>query len=247
MLIADRGPAFIGSSGSWRKIYRGIFFASVLYSFASEALECRHRARRLKTGGIYDLPFLASASPFWGCSRRQRYLHGIEAMLPAPSPGAGPPRCWQNGAVFSAPLGYWALFLSHEPLYSANPFCGDDDRRRGPGLFCFSQATLAGPKLLQLLQHSRESFDNLQRLQGRVIQQAKLASLENSSRSPPASLDHPLSAILSNSERMAASSSLSREQLATAQKIGQQAAEPANSSTIAEFRPADSGRKIRSN
>jgi len=43
--------------------------------------------------------------------------------------------------------------------------------------FVFLKQHLLDRKLLQLLQHSRESFDNLQRLQGRVIQQAKLASL----------------------------------------------------------------------
>jgi len=89
--------------------------------------------------------------------------------------------------------------------------------------FVFLKQHLLDRKLLQLLQHSRESFDNLQRLQGRVIQQAKLASLGELVALAASELDHPLSAILSNSERMAASSSLSREQLATAQKIGQQA------------------------
>src|SRR5208283_3312988 len=67
------------------------------------------------------------------------------------------------------------------------------------------------------------SFDNLQHLQGRVIQKAKLASLGE--RVPPAAgeLEYPLSDILRGSERMAASSNLSREQLSNAQKIGQQA------------------------
>jgi two-component system NtrC family sensor kinase len=76
---------------------------------------------------------------------------------------------------------------------------------------------------MQLLEHSRQSFDNLQRLQGRVIQQAKLASLGELVALAAGELEYPLSAILSSSERMAASSQLSREQLAHAQKIGQQA------------------------
>jgi two-component system NtrC family sensor kinase len=74
-----------------------------------------------------------------------------------------------------------------------------------------------------LLKRSHRSFDNLQRLQGRVIQQAKLASLGELVALAASELEFPLSAILNSSERMAASSNLSREQLSNAQKIGQQA------------------------
>jgi signal transduction histidine kinase len=77
-------------------------------------------------------------------------------------------------------------------------------------------------RLLRLLNHSHRSFDNLQRLQGRVIQQAKLASLGELVALAASELEFPLLAILSSSERLA-SSNLSREQLSHAQKIGQQA------------------------
>ncbi len=87
----------------------------------------------------------------------------------------------------------------------------------------FLKQHLMDQRLLHLLKHSRKSFDNLQRLQGRVIQQAKLASLGELVALAAGELEYPLSAILSSSERMAASSNLSREQLANAQKIGQQA------------------------
>jgi len=56
-----------------------------------------------------------------------------------------------------------------------------------------------------------------------VIQQAKLASLGELVALAAGELEFPLTAILRGSESMAASSNLSREQLASAQKIGQQA------------------------
>jgi signal transduction histidine kinase len=87
----------------------------------------------------------------------------------------------------------------------------------------FLKQHLLDQRLLQLLKHSRGSFDNLQRLQGRVIQQAKLASLGELVALAAGELEYPLSAILRSSEQMAASSNLTREQLANAQKIGQQA------------------------
>jgi len=60
-------------------------------------------------------------------------------------------------------------------------------------------------------------------LQGRAVQQAKLASLGELVALAASELEYPLSAILESSERMAASSNLTREQLNNAQKIGQQA------------------------
>jgi signal transduction histidine kinase len=55
------------------------------------------------------------------------------------------------------------------------------------------------------------------------VQQAKLASLGELVAIAAGELEFPLSSILSSSEHMAASSNLTREQLSTAQKIGQQA------------------------
>jgi signal transduction histidine kinase len=55
------------------------------------------------------------------------------------------------------------------------------------------------------------------------VQQAKLASLGELVAMAASELEYPLSTILGSSERLAASSNLSREQLSTAQKIGQQA------------------------
>jgi len=171
----------------------------------------------------------------WGCSRRQRYLHGIEAMLPAPSPGAGPPRCWlPKLALFSLPS--WILGAVPQPrtaLPPPHPFCGDDDRRRGPGLFCFLKQHLLDRKLLATPSAIRgRALTIFNACREESSSRPKLASLGELVRARRQRVGPSFVAILSNSERMAASSSLSREQLATAQKIGQQARRPANSSTI---------------
>jgi signal transduction histidine kinase len=128
-------------------------------------------------------------------------------------------------ALLSLPLmAYWALFLSHDPPYLRQ--VRFTVAMAGVGVLAFAvflKQHLMDQRLLQLLQHSRKSFENLQRLQGRVIQQAKLASLGELVALAAGELEYPLSSILSSSERMAASSNLSREQLSNAQKIGQQA------------------------
>ena len=56
-----------------------------------------------------------------------------------------------------------------------------------------------------------------------MVQQAKLASLGELVALAASELEYPLSTVLESSERLAASSNLSHEQLSTAQKIGQQA------------------------
>src|SRR5208282_2492685 len=123
-------------------------------------------------------------------------------------------------ALLSLPLmGYWALFLSQEQLYLRQVRFGV--AMGGVALLAFViflQQQLLDQRLLRLLKRSHRSFDNLQRLQGRVIQQAKLASLGELVALAASELEFPLSAILNSSERMAASSNLSREQLSNAQK-----------------------------
>jgi signal transduction histidine kinase len=90
-------------------------------------------------------------------------------------------------------------------------------------LFVFLKQYLLDHRLMDLLSRSRKSFDNLERLQGRAVQQAKLASLGELVALAASELEQPLSGILASSEVMSGSSHLTCEQLAIAQKIGQQA------------------------
>ena len=226
MLIAVSASAFFSSVGPWRKLYRNIFFASILYTFASEAMNAAIARGTYKTGGLYDLPFLAALLGFlWVCISGRRSLKETQVSSAISQPGYALAPQLAKLALLSLPvMGYWALFLSQEPPYLREVRFGVT--MGGVALLAFVvflKQHLLDQRLLQLLKNSRDSFDNLQRLQGRVIQQAKLASLGELVALAAGELEYPLSAILSRSELLAASSNLSREQLATAQKIGQQA------------------------
>ncbi len=226
MLIAASALAFFTSSGAWRGLYRNIFFASALYTFSSEAMNAAIARGNYKTGGIYDLPFLAAALGFlWAAVAGRRSLRDIQMMPSIKRAGRPIAPELAKLALLSLPImGYWALFLSNQQPYLRHiRFAVAMGGVAILAFVVFLKQHMLDQRLLQLLNHSRTSFDNLQRLQGRVIQQAKLASLGELVALAAGELEYPLSAILSSSERMAASSNLSREQLSNAQKIGQQA------------------------
>jgi signal transduction histidine kinase len=225
-LIAVSASAYFSSSGSWRELYRNLFFASVLYIFSSEAMNAAIARGTYKTGGIYDQAFLAATLTFlWVAISGRRCLRDTQMMPSIANTRRSVIPQLAKLALLSLPvMGYWALFLSHDRFYLRQVrFAVVMGGVALLALVVFLKQQLLDRKLLQLLNHSRQSFDNLQRLQGRVVQQAKLASLGELVALAASELEFPLSAILNNSERMAASSNLSREQLANAQKIGQQA------------------------
>lgn len=226
ILMTASASAFFTSSGSWRELYRNIFFACILYTFSSEAINAAIARGTYKTGGIYDLPFLAAVLAFlWVAIAGRRGLRDTQMMPSMMRARRSFAPQLAKLALLSLPvMGYWALFLSHDQFYLRQiRFAVAMGGVALLAFVVFLKQYLMDQRLLQLLEHSRQSFDNLQRLQGRVIQQAKLASLGELIALAAGELEFPLSAILSSSERMAASSNLSREQLSNAQKIGQQA------------------------
>ena len=226
ILIAASGWAFVTSAGSWRRIYGGLFVASVLYTFASEAMNAALARGVYNTGGLYDTPFLVSLLCFlWVVLVGRRSISETQIMPAAPAVRRPVVPVLVQLALLSLPvMGYGALFLTHDPPYLRDiRFAVAMAGVAILAFFVFLKQHLLDQRLVHLLSRSRKSFDNLQRLQGRAVQQAKLASLGELVALAASELEYPLSAILTSSEAMAASSNLTREQLSNAQKIGQQA------------------------
>jgi signal transduction histidine kinase len=226
ILIALSGWSALTSSGAWRKLYRDILLASTVYAFFSEASNIAIARGTYVSGGMYDVPFLiALMGFFWVALTGRRCLDETQATASVTLANGWIAPLLTKLALLSLPLmAYWALFMGSDP-----PFLRQVRFTVAMGgvavlaFFVFLKQHLLDRKLVQLLRQSRSRYDNLQRLQGRVVQQAKLASLGELVAMAASELEYPLSTILSSSERLAASSNLSREQLATAQKIGQQA------------------------
>lgn len=227
IVIAVSGWSFLTSSGLWRTLYRNILLASIVYAISSETINAAIARGTYVSGGMYDVPFLISLLGFfWVALTGRRGLREMQSTS-SDTPAAHAPFAplLAKVALLSLPLmGFWALFMGAGPAYLRQVrFTVAMGGFAVLAFFVFLKQHLLDRKLVQLLRQSRNSFDNLQRLQGRVVQQAKLASLGELVAMAASELEYPLSTILGSSERLAASGNLSREQLSTAQKIGQQA------------------------
>jgi signal transduction histidine kinase len=227
IVIAVSGWSFLTSSGLWRTLYRNILLASIVYAISSETINAAIARGTYVSGGIYDVPFLiALLGFFWVALTGRRGLREMQSTS-SDTPAAHAPFAplLAKVALLSLPLmGFWALFMGAGPAYLRQVrFTVAMGGFAVLAFFVFLKQHLLDRKLVQLLRQSRNSYDNLQRLQGRVVQQAKLASLGELVAMAASELEYPLSTILGSSERLAASENLSREQLSTAQKIGQQA------------------------
>ncbi len=226
MLIGVFGSAYFSTTGSWRNLYRSIFIASFVYTLASEAMNAAIARGKYHTGGLFDVPFFAALLGFLGVAIvGRRSLNETQVMPRVVRARRAVASVMAQLALLSLPvLGFAALFMSQDaPHLRRFRFVVAMGGVAILAFFLFLKQYLLDQRLVYLLSRSRQSFDNLERLQGRAVQQAKLASLGELVALAANELEYPLSAILNSSEALASSSNLTIEQLANAQKIGQQA------------------------
>jgi two-component system NtrC family sensor kinase len=128
-------------------------------------------------------------------------------------------------AMLSLPLmGYWAWFRDTAPpnlrqfrllvTLAATLVLG---------LFVFLRQYLMDRELVRLLEESRLSLENLQRLQAELVQREKLASLAQLVSGAAHEINNPLAVILGYSDLLAADHGLKPDQANMARKIGHQA------------------------
>jgi two-component system NtrC family sensor kinase len=91
------------------------------------------------------------------------------------------------------------------------------------GLFVFLRQYLMDRELVRLLEESRLSLENLQRLQTELVQREKLASLAQLISGAAHEINNPLAVILGYSDLLTADQNLQPDHANMARKIGQQA------------------------
>jgi signal transduction histidine kinase len=225
LLLAVLGQAVWTSSGGWHRVYVQLFSAGVLYAIGSRLLEWAVESGRYYSGGVYDVPYLATLA--WmaatALSAREWDLRSREISLN--------PR-WKRviprlamAALLSLPgLGLWTVL--------ADKSAADSRVFRVAtvlvamlllGAVVFLRQYVQDQALMALLQESRRGYENQKRLQSELVQKEKLASLGNMVAGAAHDINHPLTSIMNYSEQLWAKERLTEEQNLLVRKIVNQA------------------------
>jgi signal transduction histidine kinase len=213
---------WIGSKGPWRVLYGNFFVVGLTYVVSSSLANWALARNEYYTGSLYDVPLAFAMAWLTGIGLRasvnEPQTTGREAST---AYGVWVARCSMI-AVFSLPLfAAWAM---------AEPGVRSEVRsfRVGVtllaalvmGVMVFVRQYLLDRELIHLLNHSRESFHSLKRLQAQVLQSEKLASIGQLVGGAAHELNNPITAMLGYSDLLL-STSLTTEQQPVAAKIGQ--------------------------
>ena len=214
--------SWIASKGEWRKLYVGLFGLSLCYASSSTVANWAIGRKLYYSGSLYDIPMVASMAWFtWIGLRTEAAKPTADTREVSTLYGVWVARCSMI-AVFSLPLfAAWALSDKLVPprvqvfrltLTLVAAFF--------MGMMVFLRQHLLDRELIHLLNHSRESFDNLERLQAQILQSEKLASIGQLVGGAAHELNNPITAMLGYSD-MLLSTALTAEQQPIAGRIGQ--------------------------
>jgi len=225
VLVLILGMMASRTQGAWRRVYWNLFVACGLYTIASEVMNVAIAHKRYYSGSVYDVPFFVALGwMIWApVSAGRAKLEASTDPEPASVWVAVAPRL-ATVAILSLPLlGLWTMYAHTSPQLRTFRLLATMAAVMVLGMFVFLKQFLLDRQLIRLLDESRLSYENLQRLQSHLVQKEKLASLGQLVAGAAHEINNPLAAILGYSELLASQPALKREQAAMAEKIGQQA------------------------
>lgn len=213
---------WLTSKGPWRKLYASLFAVTACYSASSTLANWAIARKAYYSGSFYDIPLAAAMGGLTWVALRNR------AQEPA---GDGPQASTVYGvwvarcsmiAVFSLPVfACWAMLDNDVPGHIRNFRLGLTFLAGLlMGIMVFARQQLLDRELVRMLNRSRDSFENLKRLQAQILQSEKLASIGQLVGGAAHELNNPITAMLGYSDLLL-NTSLTAEQRPLAARIGQ--------------------------
>lgn len=220
-LIALCG-AWMGSKGRWRTFYGHLFGASLTYAAGSYVANWALARNGYYSGSLYDIPLVTSMAwitliGFW----TRGYEPDPASKTASTAYGVWVPRLGMI-AVFSLPLfAAWTLSDAAIPMrirwFRLELTLG---AALLMGIMVFVRQHFLDRELVRLLNHSRDSVENLKQLQAQIVESEKLASIGQLVGGAAHELNNPITAMLGYSDLLVGTA-LNPDQRALAAKIGQ--------------------------
>lgn len=233
LIVVGFGFLWLRARGAWRLVYASLFSASAMYMVASLLINVAINLKQYKTGGMYDLPMVAS---FLGFATAGYIAHMKEKELDAPTEGPDSEVDTQRSettwatrlamtAVISLPVFaiYTLKFSQDSPEVRDFRLLATVVAAVPLGFLVFLRQHLADNERIHLLEKSEQSLENLQRLQAQLVQSEKLISLGQLAAGAAHEINNPLTAILGYSDLLADDESIPEKSRTIAAKIRDQA------------------------
>ena len=214
------------SSDGWHEVYNHYLIAFLIYAPTSAIINILIQQGLYASGGFWDLPLTISiAYVAWIGFRARKLRLDPEQSLSDFQPNLAIPEWAAAVAATSIPaIALFSFERLHDPpavrhfrialsLFSMLII----------GILIFTRQQLLNRRLAVLLSHSKQAYDNLERLQTQVMQTEKLASIGRLDSGAAHELNNPLTAILGYSELIASDQEVPAAPRGFAEKIAHQA------------------------
>jgi signal transduction histidine kinase len=213
---------WIAAKGHWRNLYGNLLGMSLTYVASSTLANWAISRNVYYTGSLYDAPLaVALAWLTWIGLTTKAEAPQADAREVSTVYGVWVAR-FSMIAAFSLPLfAFWAISDAAVPprirtfrlvLTLVAAF--------GMGIMVFVRQYLLDRELMKLLEYSRDSVDNLHRLQAQILQSERLASVGQLVGGAAHELNNPITAMLGYSDLLL-STQLTADQQPVAARIGQ--------------------------
>ena len=214
------------SAGVWRRVYQRLFLAGALYALSSTLGNIADYAHKYYTGSVYDIPLLVAVLGFiWAAAGARDQDMREENLAVVNEEYAVWPARLAMAAVLSMPVvAMFDIAVMPQPLGVRNfRLVLTLAAMLLLGALVFIKEHLMDHELLRLLEESRNSFQDLARLQDQLVHSEKMAALGQLVAGAAHEINNPLAAILGYSDLLTSHKSLPDDARSMADKIGQQA------------------------